>query len=68
MVTHTFCMRKTMTFLYQHKDVTEIENVLNNKFASVWEWFVDNKLSVHFAEDNNKCILLREGKTCQSLT
>ena len=50
MVTHTFCMRKTMTFLYQNKDVTEIENVLNNKFASVCKRFVDNRLSVHFVK------------------
>ena len=35
----------------QHKDVTEIENVLNKEFANVWDWFVDNKLSIHFDED-----------------
>ena len=39
-----------MTFLYQHKDVTEFENVLNNKFASVCKRFVDNRLSVHFVK------------------
>ena len=39
-----------MTFLYQHKDVTEIENVLNNKFGSVCKRFVDNRLSVHFVK------------------
>ena len=41
----------------QHKDVKEIENVLNRNFSNLCEWFVDNKLSVHFGEDKTKCIL-----------
>ena len=43
--------------LFQHKDVKEIERQLNKNFSSLCEWFVDNKLSIHFGEDKTKCIL-----------
>ena len=33
---------------------------MNEEFASVWDLFVDNKLSVHFGED--KCILFIKDK------
>ena len=41
----------------QHKDIKHIENILNQNFSSLCEWFVDNKLSVHFGEDKTKSIL-----------
>ena len=37
--------------MYQHRDVNEIEKQLNKDFENVWDWFVDNKLSIHFRED-----------------
>ncbi len=43
--------------VYQHKDVTEIEKQLNNDFKNLCDWFVDNKLSIHFGEDKTKSIL-----------
>ena len=43
--------------VYQHKDVKEIEKNLNKNFLNVFDWFVDNKLSIHFGEDKTKCIL-----------
>ena len=43
--------------LFRHKDVKEIERVLNINFSKLCDWFVDNKLSVHFGEDKTKCIL-----------
>ena len=33
----------------QHKDINEIEKQLNKDFESICDWFVDNKLSIHFA-------------------
>ena len=42
---------------YQHEDVKKIENVLNKEFSSLWQWFIDNKLSIHFGEDKTKSIL-----------
>ena len=64
---HT-CMRTTMAFLYQHKDIAEIKNVLNKEFANLCKWFLDNKLSIHFGEDKTKYILFSKEKTCPGLT
>ena len=51
---------------YQHENVIEIERVLNSEFAKICDWFVDNKLSIHFGEDKTKCILFSKKKefTC----
>ena len=43
--------------VYQHNDVNKIEQNLNKKFSDICDWFVDNKLSIHFGEDKAKCIL-----------
>ena len=43
--------------LYQHKDVVQIEKQLNGNFENLCDWFVDNKLSIHFVEDKTKSIL-----------
>ena len=43
--------------MFQHKEVEEIEKVLNNDFENICDWFVDNKLSIHFGEDKTKSIL-----------
>ena len=38
-------------------DIDEIENRLNNDFNALCDWFVDNKLSIHFGEDKTKSLL-----------
>ena len=38
-------------------NVNEIEKQLNKDFNSLCDWFVDNKLSIHFGEDKTKSIL-----------
>lgn len=43
--------------LFQHKDISEMENALNTDFSNLCDWFVDNKLSIHFGEDKTKSIL-----------
>ena len=43
--------------IFQYKDVKEIEKVLNKFFSDLCDWFVDNKLSIHFGEDKTKCVL-----------
>ena len=43
--------------IFQHKHVTEIEKHLNNDFSNLCEWFLDNKLSIHFGQDKTKSIL-----------
>ena len=36
---------------FQHKHVTEIEKHLDKDFRDLCEWFLDNKLGIHFGED-----------------
>ena len=43
--------------VYQHKDIKEIKRNLNKNFSDDCDWFVDNKLSIHFEGDKTKCIL-----------
>ena len=43
--------------VFQHKDIDEINKHLNKDFHNVCNWFIDNKLSIHFGEDKTKCIL-----------
>ena len=45
---------------YQHEDVKKIENILNKEFSSLFQWFIDNKLSINFGENKTKSILLSE--------
>ena len=39
------------------KNVKDIEKQLNEDFPNICDWFVDNKLSIHFGEDKTKSIL-----------
>ena len=43
--------------LFVNKDINKIENQLNEDFCNICDWFVDNKLSIHFGEDKTKSIL-----------
>ena len=43
--------------VFQHKSVTEIEKQLIRDFSSLCNWFVHNKLSIHFGKDKTTSIL-----------
>ena len=43
--------------IYTGKDINTIEEQLNTDFSSLCDWFVDNKLIVHFGEEKTKSIL-----------
>ena len=43
--------------VFQGKNVKDIEKQLNEDFVHICDWFVDNKLSIHFGEDKAKSIL-----------
>ena len=43
--------------VFQHENVTEIEKQQLKDFSSLCDWFVDNKLSIHFGQDKTKLIL-----------
>ena len=45
--------------LLLYVDVTEIKTNLNNDFSNLCEWFLDNKLCIHFGEGKTKSILFR---------
>ena len=45
------------SLIFQHKDITETETALNKNFSMLCDWFVDNKLNIHFCEDKTKSIL-----------
>ena len=47
--------------LYNYQNVKFIERNSNYDFNSLCEWFIDNKLSVHFGEDKTKSILFKRG-------
>ena len=42
--------------MYQHRDLEKIEKRLNKDFERFCDRFVDNKLSIHFGEDETKSI------------
>ena len=43
--------------VFQHKHVIEIDTHLNSDFSNLCEWFLDNKLSIHFGLGKTKSIL-----------
>ena len=53
--------------VYQGSDLKDIEIQLNKDFNSLCDWFVDNKLSIHFGEDKTKSILFGTRKKLKNL-
>ena len=43
--------------LYQHKNLDQINKELTKNSCNICDWFVNNKLSIHFGEDKTKSIL-----------
>ena len=43
--------------VFQGKDLEIISERLNSEFSKLCDWFVDNRLSIHFGEDKTKSIL-----------
>ena len=54
---HLFLYADGSCLVYQHKDINEIEKQLNVDFSNICDWFLDNKLSIHFGEDKTNSIL-----------
>ena len=54
--------------VYTGRDMHAIEDILNKNFNSLCDWFVENKLRIHFGEDKTKSIIfgskrrLRDGR------
>ena len=45
----------------------QIKNLLNKEFEKVWDWFLDNKLSIHLHKDKTKCIIFSSDKNLSEL-
>ena len=43
-----------LSLLYSHKDLHLIEETINKNFNSLCDWFVENKLSIHFGKDKTR--------------
>ena len=54
---HLFLYAHDSCLVCQHKDINEIEKQLNVDFSNICNWFVDNKLSIHFGGHKTKSIL-----------
>ena len=48
-------------------DIKEIEEKLNKNFNSLCDWFVENKLSIHFGEDKTKSIVFGTRRRLKNL-
>ena len=53
--------------IFQHKGINIIEQQLNRSFSNICDWFVDNKLSIHFGKDKTKSILFAPFNKCKKL-
>ena len=53
--------------IFQHKDINIIEHQPHRNFSNICDWFVDNKLSIHFGEDKTKSILFAPLNKCKKL-
>ena len=45
----------------------QIEKRLNEDFENLCDWFVDNKLSIHFGEDKTKSILFASKRRAKNI-
>ena len=53
--------------LYQQKDVVQIEKRLNEDFENLCDWFVDNKLNIHFGDDKTKSIIFASKRKAKNI-
>ena len=52
---------------FTDKDIKTIESNLNKNFNSLCDWFVENKLSIHFGEDKTKSIVFGSKRRLKKL-
>ena len=61
------CMQMTPVSSTNLRTLKKIENVLNKEFSSLCQWFIDNKLSIHFGEDKTKSILFSKTRCLREI-
>ena len=52
--------------IVRDNSIEQIESSLNKNFNALWDWFLENKLSIHFGEDKTKSILF-SNKKCKNI-
>ena len=55
------------SLLHQYKDVKQIEKNIHKNISNVFNWFVDNKLIIHFGYDKTKYKLNKVRKSGESM-
>ena len=58
LLSNSVVMSNLSFLVFRDDNINEIEKQLNKNFNSLCDWFVDNKLRIHFGEDKTKSILL----------
>ena len=53
--------------VFQSKNVKDIEKQLNEDFANICDWLVENKFSIKFGEDKTKSILFASRRKIKNL-
>ena len=53
--------------VFEDYDIDTIEKELNRDFNSLCDWFVDNRLSIHFGEDKTKSIVFGTNRKLKNL-
>ena len=56
-ISNLFLYADDFCIVFQRKVVIEIKKLLNRDFTNICEWFLDNRLGIHFGEDKTKSIL-----------
>ena len=64
---YQFSFADDTCLVFQNKNVKDIEKQLNEDFVNICDWFVDNKLSIHFGEDKTKSILFASKRKVKKL-
>ena len=63
-----FCMLiDDSCLVFMGPDLKSIETNLNKNFNSLCDWFVENKLSIHFGEDKTKSIVFGSQKRLKNI-
>ena len=53
--------------MYQDKEIKQVEKKLNEEFENLCDSFVDNKLSLHFGQDEAKSILFSRKRRAKNI-
>ena len=63
----SYLLEDDTCIFYQHEEAEKIENILIKEFSSLCQWFIDNKLSIHFGEDKTKSILFSKTRVLMEI-